>query len=129
MVEMGNNEPSTIVDPGVVPMSLLDHDDDDWLGSDADEENMSKEVAEVNETIMQQSDAIELTNNAVNSFIDAYFTSIQKARDTIACQWRECNWDKKGLDIQDPATSDEVFFIALPTNTSVYTIRLPQVMY
>ena len=71
MVEMGNNEPSTIVDPIVVRMSLLDHEDDDWLGSDADEEDMSKEVAEVNETIMQQSDAINLTNYADNSFIDA----------------------------------------------------------
>ena len=59
------------------------------MGSDADEEIMSKEVAEVNQTIMQQSNAIDLTNYVDNSFIDAYFTSIQKARDTIAGQWRE----------------------------------------
>ena len=85
---MGNNESSTIVDPVVVRMSLLDHEDDDWLGSAADEENMSKEVAEVNETIMQQSGAIDLINDADNSFIDANSTNIQKARDTIAGQWR-----------------------------------------
>jgi hypothetical protein len=58
------------------------------LGSAADEENMSKEVAEVNETIMQQSGAIDLINDADNSFIDANSTNIQKARDTIAGQWR-----------------------------------------
>jgi len=121
VVEKGNNEPFTIDDPIVVRMSLLDHEEDAWLGSDADEENTSKDVAEVNETIMQQSNAIDLTNDADKSFIDVNFTSIQTARDTIAGQWRECHWDKKDLDIQNPATSDEIFIIALPTNTFVYT--------
>ncbi len=57
---------------------------------------------------MQQSYIIDLTYDANNPLIDAYFESIQKARDTIAGQWRECTWDKKGLDVQAPATTDEV---------------------
>jgi hypothetical protein len=121
VVEMGNNEPPTVDDPAVVRMSLLDQEEEDWLRSDSDEEVMRKAVTEVNESTMLQSDTIDLTDDADNPFIDAYFKSIEKARDTIAGQWRECNWDKKGLDIQDPATSDEVL-IALPTNTFVYTI-------
>ncbi len=43
-----------------------------------------------------------------NPFIDAYMKSIQPARDIICGQWRECEWDEKGLSIEAPSTSDEV---------------------
>jgi hypothetical protein len=54
-------------------------------------------------------DAIDLTNDAdINPFIGAYLGSIQKARNISAGQWRECNWDKKSLDVQAPTTIAEV---------------------
>jgi hypothetical protein len=123
IAEKGNNEPFRVDDPIVVGASLLYQEDDDWLGSDADDEVLRKQVTEENEAEMRHSGTIELTNDGDNPFIDAFFTSIEKARNMIAGQWRECTWDKKVLDIQDPTTNVEV--IGLSTHTFVYTIYLP----
>ena len=123
VVEKGNNEPLTTDDPFVGGASLSDQEEDDWLGSDADDEDMRKQATAENEEVMRHSATTDLRNDANNPFIDAFFTSIQNARDTIAGQWRECTWDKKALDIQCPATSAEV--IGLSTYTFVYTFRLP----
>jgi len=120
VVEKGNKEPSIVDDPIVVGTSLLDQEDDGWLGSDADDEVVRKHATEENEAEIRHSGTIDLTNDADNPFIDAYFTSIQKAREAIADQWRECTWDKKFVDIQALATSAEV--IGLHAHTLAYTI-------
>ena len=57
---------------------------------------------------MLPSNASDLTNDTDNPFIDAYFGSIKKARDTIAGQWKECIWDKKSLNVYDPASIAQV---------------------
>ena len=41
-------------------------------------------------------------------FIESYMKIIQPARDTIRGQWNECQWDKKYLNNEAPATSNEV---------------------
>ncbi len=109
VVEKGNNEPNEY------------QEEDDWLlASDADDEvQVRKHATEENEVEMRHSGTIDLINDANNPFIDAYFTSIQKARDTIVGQWRECTWDHKFWDIRAPATSAEV--IGLHTHTLAYT--------
>jgi len=88
ITEKGNNEPSRVDDPIVVGASLLHQEEDDWLGSDADDEALRKQLTDENEAGMRHSGTIELTNDGDNPFIDAFFTSIEKARDTIAGQWR-----------------------------------------
>ncbi len=45
---------------------------------------------------------------AKNPFIAAYMKSIKQARNIINGQWRECIWDKKNLNIEPPASPDEV---------------------
>jgi hypothetical protein len=112
VVEKGN-DPSSAIAPVAIGMSVLDQDDDDdWLGSDADDEVVGTKVAEENEVEIQQSHMIDLTDDADNPLIDAYFKSIQKARDTIAGQWRECTWGKKSLNVHAPATTDEVITLS-----------------
>jgi hypothetical protein len=115
--EKGNNEPSRADDSIVVGASLLYQEEDDWLGSDAEDEVVRKQVTDENEAEIRHSGTIELANDVDNLVIDALFTSIQKARDAIVGQWRECTWDKNILDIKDPATSVEV--IGLSTHTFV----------
>jgi hypothetical protein len=64
---------------------------------------------------------IDITYDVDNPFIDAYLGSIKTTRDMITGQWSECIWDKKNLDIQAPATSNEVF----PPPHDVYTLTFP----
>jgi hypothetical protein len=101
------------------------HEDDDWFAED-ERFDASGEVAQENEVSVQQSNAIDLTDDTNNPFINAYLGSIQKPRDTIAGQWRECTWDKKSLDVRDPATIDEVVcLVSCPL--CLKTILLPQI--
>jgi hypothetical protein len=46
-----------------------------------------------------------------NPFIDAYMMSIKSAREKIYGQWSECVWDEKNLNIDTPASIDEVGFM------------------
>jgi len=86
VVEKGNY-PSSVIAPVIVGMSVLDQDDDDdWLGSVADDEIVGKEATEENEVEIQQSRMIDLTDDADNPLLDAYFKSTQKMRDIIAGQ-------------------------------------------
>jgi hypothetical protein len=41
-------------------------------------------------------------------FIESYMKRIQPARYTIRGKWNECQWDKKYINIEAPATSNEV---------------------
>jgi len=59
-------------------------------------------------TPIQHHAPIDLTYDADNPLIDAYNGSIKKARDMITGQRSECICDKKNLEIQARATSDEV---------------------
>ncbi len=52
-------------------------------------------------------------SEANNPFIDAYMVSIKPAREIICGQWSECTWDEKNLNIDAPATIDEVGFMLL----------------
>ena len=57
--------------------------------------------------------ADDVTSGSNNPFIDAYMKSIQPARDIIANQWRKCIWDQKTLNIEPPASDDEVKALTL----------------
>jgi hypothetical protein len=117
----------------VVAMGGFDHDND-WLefdeGSIGDSEEIPKNdednnndaddvyadednVEDVLHVPFTQHGEIDLTSDVDNPLIDTYRGSIQQARDTMCGQWRECTWDKKNLDIQAPATNEEV--ITSPT--------------
>jgi len=50
-------------------------------------------------------------NETNNPFIDAYMISIEPASEIISGQWSECIWDEKNLNIDAPATIDEVGFM------------------
>ena len=60
------------------------------------------------EVIVQQSSTIDLIIYTNKTFIDTYLESIEEPGDTFDRQWREYTWDKKSLDVRDPATIAEL---------------------
>ena len=60
-----------------------------------------------------------------NPFIDAYMMSIKPAREIICGQWSECVWDEKNLNIDAPASIDEVgFMLSTPMQLILITVML-----
>ncbi len=58
---------------------------------------------------MHANDVIDMTrDDARNPFIESYNKSIQPTFDIIQSQWKECKWDGKNLEMEQPATSNEV---------------------
>ena len=51
---------------------------------------------------------VDVMVESKNPVIAAYKTSIRRARDIITCQWRECSWAKKNMNIEQPVSEDEV---------------------
>ena len=62
-----------------------------------------------------------------NPFIKEYMKSIQPARDTISAQWSECSRDKSNLNIEAPASNDEVNTLA-PLHICAYKVLVHRVL-
>ncbi len=101
----------------------------DMTGWDDDEDEDDEDLRLQSSTRVQpaQSDSIDLANkdttNIRNPFIDSYLKSIRPARDIICGQWKECTWDEKSLNIEAPASDNEVKSPSTPS-LCFYATRL-----
>ena len=93
-------------------------DDDDMWGEDIDRE---VDIPPLRDSSHAQpplvpnnsTSSARPPSEANNPFIDAYMVSIKPAREIICGQWSECICDEKNLNIDAPATIDEVGFMLL----------------
>ena len=85
-------------------VSVDDDDDvdaDDILGDDESLKNV-----QLGEPV-QESIAIDLTDDHGNPFISAYNHIIKHAKDNISGPWKDGVWEQKNLNIESPATTQD----------------------